>query len=286
MTDEAKHDELYRIINRSVAKCGNHEDMPVNTEIAAYKERCFYKQKASKEDICPNLPDSKELKLADNFCNILEEYRISVDAYTKTEPLSEAKCRRLYEGIQYYRPHIYQENQTMLTMLENNMKRRLPEFRDRQILKEYNERAVYIYRLRKSTENLRRKNKQAAKNYEIPALHFFEDVLNDAGLKQIQGCFEKLELYQNCLKVVDCLPAEKYGRLAKFKLKCDLNFGLKKIAISLGEDKIADLAAEEENRYNNAMLRVLLFAGRKAIKKIPLSKAERNRRAEEEWLYK
>lgn len=31
----------------------------------------------------------------------------------------------------------------------------------------------------------------------------------------------------NSLRIVDCLPAEKYNRTAKFKLKYDLNYAVK-----------------------------------------------------------
>ena len=43
MGENISHAELFRIINRAVAGCANHKNIPVNTEISIFRERYAYR---------------------------------------------------------------------------------------------------------------------------------------------------------------------------------------------------------------------------------------------------
>lgn len=43
MGENISHAELFRIINRAVAGCANHKNIPVNTEISIFRERYVYR---------------------------------------------------------------------------------------------------------------------------------------------------------------------------------------------------------------------------------------------------
>ncbi len=290
MANDISQMELYRIINRAVARCSNHENAPVNTEIAIFHERYVFRRKSNHQlNIFENsVPHSREIEQAAGFCDDLEAYRLSTDTYAKeNEPLSEAGYRRLYAGIERYRPYISAENNEALHALEINVKRHLPEFKNQLLLDEYNQKAARIHDLKLGYGRQRRQNQPAAKSYESASLHFFEDVLHNEELRQIEGCPEKLKLYAGCLKIVDCLPADKYNRTAKFKLKRDFNHAIRVTAAALGEGYLetAQKASYEEKRYHKAMERAKAFA-EKPAKPSPVSAALRNKRAREEWIYR
>lgn len=120
----------------------------------------------------------------------------------------------------------------------------------------------------------------------------------------------------NSLRIVDCLPAEKYNRTAKFKLKYDLNYAVKITAETLSRaesdfqqaqmyTELAQKAGYEQKRYLTAIERINFFkenkgahdssvaggtsspVGNKSFRgKQEMSVAARNKRAYEEWLYR
>lgn len=74
----------------------------------------------------------------------------------------------------------------------------------------------------------------------------------------------------NSLRIVDCLPAEKYNRTAKFKLKYDLNYAVKITAETLSRaesdfqqaqmyTELAQKAGYEQKRYLTAIERINFF---------------------------
>lgn len=300
MAENVQIQELYRIINRAVAHCTNHENNSVNTEIFIYQKKVAHQNNTEKLNVfVENSQLIEEITKAVDFCDSLEEYRQSIDSYANnTQNLSEYHYRNLLHGVEYFRPHIYPENKYILNALEYNCKRHLPEYHDRIILEEYNRQALRIRDMKKGYERLRRKNQKASKDYEKDAMYFFKEVMNNEELRKIKGCAEKLSLYENCLNIVDCLPAEKYNRSAKFKLKKDFNYAIRITAAALSRDAnnaeqtkryedISKKAEYEENRYAKAMERIKEFTEKpQRYKSRALSIEARNKRAKEEWDYR
>ena len=81
MGENISHAELFRIINRAVAGCANHKNIPVNTEISIFRERYAYRLEQNRQlDIFEEtLPQNKELTDAVDFCDNLEAYRQATD---------------------------------------------------------------------------------------------------------------------------------------------------------------------------------------------------------------
>lgn len=301
MAENGQIQELYRIINRAVSRCTNHENTPVNTEISIYQSKIAHHKKHDGQ-LSIFADDSQlytETAKAADFCDCLEEYRQSVDLYaSNAHNLSEHRYRKLLKGIEHFRPQIYSENMYLLKALEYNCKRQLPEYHDKMLLEEYNRQALRIRDMKKGYDRQRRQNQKASKDYEKDALYFFKEVMNNEELRRIKGCAEKLSLYENCLNIVDCLPAEKYNRSAKFKLKKDFNYAIRITAATLSRDAnnaeqakryedISKKAEYEENRYAKALERVKEFTEKpQKYKGRTLSIEARNRRAKEEWDYR
>lgn len=301
MAENLQIEELYRIINRAVSRCTNHENNAVNTEISIYQSKVAHRRNADGQLSIwtdDSLEYAETAKAAD-FCDCLEEYRQSIDLYaSNTQSLSEYNYRKLLKGIEYFRPQIYSENMYILNALEYNCKRQLPEYHDKMLLEEYNRKALRIRDMKQGYDRLRRQNQKASKDYEKDALYFFKEVMNNEELRKIKGCAEKLSLYENCLNIVDCLPAEKYNRSAKFKLKKNFNYAIRITATALSREAnnaeqakryedISKKAEYEENRYAKAMERVREFSEKpQRYKSRALSIEARNRRAKEEWDYR
>ena len=119
MGENISHAELFRIINRAVAGCANHKNIPVNTEISIFRERYAYRLEQNRQlDIFEEtLPQNKELTDAVDFCDNLEAYRQATDIdANENDELEEWQCRRIYKGIERYRRHISPENLAMLNI--------------------------------------------------------------------------------------------------------------------------------------------------------------------------
>ncbi len=298
MSEKISHKELYRIINRAISMCANHQDIAINTEAAAFQNRySYFRSQNLQLNIFEDVVASAEVRQAVGFCDTLEKYRQCTDVYAAEEKvLSEEEYRFLLKGINYYRPHIVSENMPMLRALETNFRRRLPEYQHQILLSEYTGEACRIHDMKLNYERQRRKGQQPVKDYEKYALYFFNSVLHDERLKDMPETPEKLVLYDSCLRIVDCLPKYKYNRVAKFRLKQEINGAIKTMAESLcGTAPDAKLAAQykekaakagyEQNRYQKAIEKSLKFAGTDNRPR-QMSIAARNRRAREEWLYK
>lgn len=97
MGENISHAELFRIINRAVAGCANHKNIPVNTEISIFRERYAYRLEQNRQlDIFEEtLPQNKELTDAVDFCDNLEAYRQATDIdANENDELEEWQCRR------------------------------------------------------------------------------------------------------------------------------------------------------------------------------------------------
>jgi len=284
--DDDKCDELYRIVNRAIVRCCNVDDTAANTEIALYRLR--YNNRRSSLSVPQHLKEEREIFAASAFCDDLEVLRRALDAYAKENvSLSESVYRRLLSGINYYKPHIFSENLLFLEAVEKGVKRHLAEYKNDIILDDYNQKAVRIYKERCEYIKSRKKNPAASKTFEQSADIFFSEVLNDKELRQIPFCEQKLQLYINSLRIVDCLPLNKYNRTEKFRLKFNFNYAIKLSADALGAKyiQVSEKASREANRYQRAMECAKSFAGLPKKEKKP-SPSARRKRAEDEWLYR
>lgn len=284
MEHDVSQQQLYHIINRAVSKCVDIRNSdPVNTEIKIYCRKYEERKKANSQlnIFEPPLPLKDELKYAVQFLNDLEDYRRATDVYIENEdPLPEEEYRRLLAMTEIFEKNLTEENQSICHTLKENFKRYLPEFKQEILMADYIKQADRIYDMKRGYERCRRKNKQSSKNYETETCYFFRDILRDEDLKKIQPCPQKIKLYQSCIRIVDCLPPDKYRRTAKFKLKKDLNYGLRLAAGALGEEysDIAQRAEHEERRFQNAIEKTQIYYEK--------SNYSYNKRLEEEWLYR
>lgn len=272
--------ELYKIINRTLAKIEKSIDEPADKEIILFKERYQY---YTKQNPYPSLfDDEKRLSPSEidkvlEFCNALEAYRLATDVHAKDIPeLSEDTCRALYAGLTFYKKYISPENKTIITGLEQTIKRILPEFREEYILNEYNEQAKLIYKLKKS-------HKKAVSDNERMAALFFEDVLNNKELKSIKACPLKIDLYENTLKIVDMLPQKKYNKTAKLQLKSSLYYAINRavLVMPIVDREKAEQTYNEYLRYKRAAENISRY-----VSNMPENEFARRKRIDDEWKYK
>ena len=276
--------ELYRILNRAIAKVDKCSGESVNEEIAyfgfEYRKQLVSGMPLSLFDEVK--PVKKDVYLAVEFCDDLEKYRLFSDPYIDDEPeINERIWRRLYDGIQRYRPYINPKNLSILNGIEINAKHHLPEFRPLLLMQEFNQRACRVFREKKEQQKLKKKNEPNHKRYEETASTLFEDIRQNGELKGIPPCIEKIELLQNCLKLVDCLPKEKYNRTKKFRLKSDINRAIMKNAQAIGDNELAQSAYDEMKRFKIAEENSLLRSNNEQIQR-----EIRRKKMRDDWDYK
>ncbi len=285
--------ELSRVINRAIANCSNFGVVSHDTDLLLLKNKVAHLHTSAFSDLSNYY---YSITKASCFCDRLEEYAHSLDVDVKENIiLTEDNYREILGGINFFRSLIHPDNIPISKTIEHNAKRHLPEFKNILLLEEYNQQALRIHDMKRGYTRLKRKNQQPSKDYERSASSFFEDVLNDDNLKEIKPCHEKLMLYINCLKIVDCLPSDKYGRLSKFQLKKKFNLAIKVTANILENTLPAqsslyhDLslkAAYEENKYHNAIVKLKQYTN--SQQKTPKLRSIdiRNKKAFDEWYYK
>ncbi|MBO5039425.1 MAG: hypothetical protein J6C85_08265 [Alphaproteobacteria bacterium] len=287
MENNFNQTELRQIINRALAKCMNLEGHAVNTEMNIFCSRYIVRQSKSPQDMTQaTLP--KELSKALNFCDDLEEYRQTTDVYSEQDnTMSEMQYRRILSMLSDYDKDIFPENKAMQHLLENNIKRHLPEYQVDILLDGYNDEADRIYKLKKEYEYATRKKQPAAKDYEKNALNFFKELFTNKDLHAIKTHPKKVTLYEKCIRIVNCLPASHYNRTAKYKLKKNLNYGLFRAASLLGEEYLPKIkkARLEMERYEKAIEKTQYFSENPPPKR-KLSTEEYNRQKFEEWYYR
>jgi hypothetical protein len=168
---------------------------------------------------------------------LLDDYRISVDVFNENDVnLGTDFYRQLYKGIEHYRPHINKENQTILKLLERSIRKKIPEFKNDELLAEYNERAIEILKLKKEYGKSKQKSTSTNKLYEQKADSLFYDILHKKELPSIPPSANKLTAYSNILSAVDCLPNHKYSRSKKYNLKYNINMAIVGICKHLGNN--------------------------------------------------
>ncbi len=270
-------EEISPIINRAISNIGNIEGSPINTEMWAYRNKYLHSL-AQRVDVNQS---KKEVEFAQMFCDALEAYRLSSDVHAKEiSTLREQECRIIYEGLEKYKECIVPENKELAKGVSQVVKKELPEFAEQCLIEGYNERALLIDKLRK----IQKRNKQYPRTgYEKMADSFFAEILQDKKLKQIKTCSEKMELYINSLKIVDCLPKDKYSKTAKFNLKSRLCYAISKSAEILDnpDNTRAKQFYDEYLRYRRATENALSHATNPHI-----VDAIRRKRNQDEWKYK
>ena len=287
MEQDISAKQMYNIINRAVANCYNCKDEPVNEEIKKFQQIHWQKiQKDPQLNIFQEeLPSLKEVREASCFCDLLDDFRKSIDPYNDNqEELPEKSYRKIYEYINYYRPHIEQQNNVNLDLLEKSAKRHLSEHRENMLLEEYNKEAQDIVNLRKYCKKNKKQTSPSYKPYEEQALNFFRKILNKKEIQKTKPTVKKLETYSNIINVVDCLPEEKYGRIAKYKLKISIYASISDICAYLGPSYyLARKNAKQEiEKFQNAIDNALRYGKKGKITPEEL----RRKRQMEEYLYK
>ena len=282
MSDDISLQEMYRLLNEAVSQCYNHKDNAVNRDMQSFQKRYQKMLKTNPQlTIFDNpIPSAREVRQAAEFCDLLDDYRISVDVFNKDEVyLGQDFYRQLYNGIEQYRPHIFPENKAIFNALDCNVRRKLPEFKYEFILSDYNERALEVCRLKKTYD----KNKSSHKAYEKMAHNLFKDIYEKKELSNIPHSVDKLTTYSNILKAVDCLPTEKYKRTAKYQIKYSINMAIVGICKSLGENYALARINAEQNAIK--YLKALRNAQSYAKSKNNFS-SYRAQRQQDEYLYK
>lgn len=282
--DSMNAKSLYQLINRSIVQVGKRSDEPVNKEMYLFKERYTYYISCNPQQYLfeERRPLMEEVAFALDFCDALDAYRQTIDANTKEpSPLSDQDCRILLKGIEIYKDHISSENYDTLEVIKNSAKRRLPEFREQYLLREYYNDALFVINEKKKYQKAKKNKQTPSKDYEKYAVHFYERITHDEEIKHIKICSEKKELYILTLEIVDCLPKEKYSRSTKFKIKSQLWWGIAKSLSILDKTKVEEIkkARIEAQRYAKAAENALGYTNFKMATSIY------NRRKEHEWLY-
>ena len=239
MQQDISSKKMYKLINEALAECYNYRDYEVNREIKQFQKQHWEQIKKDPQlDIfADEIPTKQEVCSAVFFCDLLDEYRKSVDVYVDSpEPLTEYSNRKLLECIEYYRPYITEDNLRILNVLEKSVKRALPEHKQQVVLEEYSNEAKEIAQYKKDYTKAKKSQKNARKDYEYLAASFFEKLKEDKEISSYPSSKQKLSTYSNILNIVDCLPSEKYTRTHKYKLKINLNKAIVKMCKDLGPE--------------------------------------------------
>ncbi len=250
--------EMYRIIDYAISKCYNHHDENVSEHMEIFSDMHWdLIVNSHQTDIFAEpIPSTKEVREALCFCQALDEHRQYVDAYNDdaTEP-SDDTYRTIYKGLNRYRPYISERSEHCFDALEKCIRRKLPEFRLEERMNDYNSRATSIFQAKKETDKKKRKKESYSRAYEELTCRYFDDFLSDKELRSALPSVEKLTVYSNTLKIVDCLPEAKYRKTQKFRLKYQLNEAIFNICEGLGDNySIVKVCAKEEMiKFMNAI---------------------------------
>ncbi len=279
--------QMYKILNEAIKECFNDNDIPVNTAMSIFRERHW---QATKQHLELNMfsdpvPPMVEVAKADDFCSLLDEYRISVDVYNdNNEELSVEKYRQIYEGINYFRPHISEEAEQNFSILENNIKSHLPEFANDAILSNYTQKACYIAGIKKQAQRDKNNKERLTQTYQHFAQELFNEIASKNNILSIPTSPKKIQTYASLLNIVDCLPNEQYKRVEKFRLKRNINRAIFQMCTDLGDNYYgAKKKAEMEIiKYDKAIKNAKKHAkkGNKSLSEL------RNLRMLDEYLYK
>ena len=288
MAENISTKEMYRIINRAISQCYNQSDICVSEEMEKFNSKHWdlVNNNHQTDIFADPIPTTKEAREAFVFCQYLDEHRQSADAYNDEAPeVSDYTYRCIYKGLEKYRPYITDEAKHCFNALEKYIRGRLPEFKLIERTNEYNSQIASIFQAKKEADKKKRKKESFNRIYEDLACNFFSAFLEDKEVRLMPPSVEKLTLYSNALKIVDCLPESKYKRTDKFRLKYQLNETIFNICECLGDNyTLAKINAKKEmEKYENAIENARrhleqqdTIAGLRA----------RQRRMREEYLYK
>lgn len=291
MVQNISSKQMYDLISEAVSESFNFKDMDVSTKIKSFSDKHWEYAKNSPQlsFLDEEIPTVKEVRQAVLFCELLDEYRQSVDVYVdEPKQLSEHTRRKILQGLEEYSPHILEEHQATFNVLVKNLKRELPEYQGELALDELNEEAVRIVKYKKEASKIKDKAKREYKKEYCSriAVDFFK-IFSDKKeiIKEIPDSVKKLTLYSNCLNVIDCLPDEKYSRSDKYRLKYRFNVAIVKVCNSLGENYYLarENAKREAEKFQNAIYNARRFLEQQDSEKGRSARAQRNR---DEWLYR
>ncbi len=249
MRKEISYEKMYSAINDAIAKCYNVKNISAKERMLEYVEKYnnFFRSGEKLDLFDEWLPTEMEVKKAQKFCSLLNKYRLSIDIYNeKSYPLQTNEYQYMYDCLQEYRPHISQENQETAKILEKCIKRNLPQYREEVIIDEYNQQALILI---KQTKSKGKNNSENARK----VLAFFKSI-NEMDIKSFKASPLKIELYTKCIDLINHLPKEKYGRVAKFDAKIRLNKALYDTCLELGGPYLstANFYLQEEERFKKA----------------------------------
>jgi hypothetical protein len=264
-------------------------DVSVNIKAFSKKHWEYVKTSPQLSFLDEEIPTSKEVHEAIDFCELLDEYRRSVDVYVdEPEQLSESKQREILQGLDKYRPYILEEHKSTFNVLVKNLKRDLPEYRGEILLEELNEDAVNVYKRKQEASNTKDKAKREYKKEYCSrlAVEFFKTFKENSEIvKQTPDSKKKLTLYSNTLKIIDCLPDKKYSRSDKYRLKYKINSAIIKVCTSLGDNYYLakENAKRELEKFEKAIYNAKRFLEQQDSEK---GRSARARRDRDEWNYR
>jgi hypothetical protein len=123
MTENISSKQMYTLISEAISESYNFKDMDVSVNIKAFSKKHWEYVKTSPQlsFLDEEIPTSKEVHEAIDFCELLDEYRRSVDVYVdEPEQLSESKQREILQGLDKYRPYILEEHKSTFNVLVKN----------------------------------------------------------------------------------------------------------------------------------------------------------------------
>ncbi len=275
------HEELYRIINRAISTYGDGSDVTREIKIFQNKYHTRKQQNPQINIFEEKPPLTQDVENAVAFCRSLNRYGEITEIDAKQEDETEEFYRKFYSQIQQYKDHLTPKNKRIYDIIIEEIKKHLPEYGDEVLLKNLNGEIQATIQRKRAKDKL---------GYEIRAQDFFNHFLHNDRVKGIRNSREKMELYQGCLKIVDCLPKENFSRTAKYEIKRDLNQTLMEIAQDMGIEykEIAQKAQVEVTRYQRAIdnIREHLVTGKPFPSQRKLSPQQLARRKQEEYLHK
>jgi len=288
MNEDISYKRMYQLINEALSECYNDDNISVNSQIHKFQQQHWQVAKSNRQlnVFDEPVPSAKEVYHAVDFCDLLDDYRISVDVFNEQDVnLGADFYRQLYQGIERYRPYINNENKTTLKSLERSIRKKIPEFRLSELLVEYNERALEVLRLKKDYEKNKHKNPNTNKFHEQKADILFRDILQKKELPDIPPSVDKLTAYSNILSAVDCLPGNKYSRIKKYNLKYHINLAIVGICKHLGDNYFLAQtnASHNADKYLNAMHNTQKFSKNKQRSSTNFA---REKRLHDDYYYK
>lgn len=281
---EISNAKMNSIINRSIEETGKCSNNPVDTEMIkfGYEYRMRLNENIQLNLFDEHWPAKEDVRMAVGFCNYLEQYHQATNVYAKECPELEMEtCRKLLQYIQYFRPVVANQNLATLNGMERSLKYRLPECRPLLLLEDFNCHAEMILQDKKRQKYLKQKKQPYDTQYEQRAKLLLQEITFTDELKQLKPSREKIQLLQNCLQLINCLPVS-VKRTKKFQYKCSINNAIAREArlLTPPDLELAQNAHNEAQRYHNAIEKALSYADSDAVKR-----RLRNQRNKNDWDY-